>query len=240
MHLITLNQAKMLKSYKYGFLSGVLNLSPAFKYKGQNTCPNAGQCKAYCLQYAGRNGMSMAIEARERRTKLFYDDFKMFKALLISDLYALRKKALKENLIPTFRFNGLSDIEIEDIMPDVFELFSDIQFIDYTKLEKRLFKSNIPKNYHLTYSINEKTNDNLVKNIYENTRFNCAKVFNKLPVSMSVLIDNKKLKISSGDDSDLRHLDKRGHIVGLTYKTAKFNKVLKNKKLKSGFLTIID
>lgn len=240
MHLITTNQVKMLKNTKYGYLSGILNLSPAFKYKGNNTCPNAGQCKAYCLQYSGRNGMNMAVNARERRTKLFYDDREMFKALLIADLYSLRKKALKENLIPTFRFNGLSDIEIEDIFPDIFELFHDIQFIDYTKIPERLFKLNIPENYHLTYSINEHTPKGIVTKILMQTRFNVAQVFNKLPENMYAIVDGCTRPLISGDDSDLRHLDKRRHVVALTYKNAMHNKVLKGKKLKSGFLTIID
>jgi hypothetical protein len=234
-HLITLNQAKMLKSKNLGYLSAVLNLSPAFQYKGNNTCPNAGQCKAYCLKFTGRNGMQMAIDARERRTKLFYDERSIFLSMLKADLYSLQLKARKEDLLPTFRFNGLSDIEIEDIFPEIFEEFKAIQFIDYTKIPDRMFKT-LPDNYHLTYSVNEKTQAGLVKRIYDQTRFNCAVVFQSLPDKYTM--DNQEYSVFNGDESDLRQLDPRGQVIGLRFKNPMHNKVIKGKKLKSGFLIL--
>jgi hypothetical protein len=236
MHLITLNQAKMLKSTGKGYLSGCLNLAPAYNYRGHNTCPYAGQCKASCLQYCGRNGMSMARLARERKTMLFYDDLDTFRYMLFADLAALRAKAKREDVVPTFRFNCLSDISIEDYLPDMFSAFPEIQFIDYTKVYSRMFKE-LPDNYHLTYSINEKTPAGIINKIYSNTRFNCAAVFEK-PVPSRYKFDGKLYPVISGDESDLRHLDPRQAIVGLKYKNPMHNKKLKGKALKPGFIIL--
>lgn len=242
MHLITLNQNKMLKSKPFDHLSAILNLSPAMKYKGDNTCPEHGQCKAYCLQNTGHNRFLVAFMARERRTKLFYDDRKSFLSLLRGDLVSLINKAKRENIKPTFRFNGLSDIAIEHEIPEIFAEFSNIQFIDYTKRYVRLFQKQ-PSNYHLTYSINEKTPAWIVDDIYQKTRFNACMVFNK-DLPRNIAIDDRMYRIIDGDISDLRYLDplKIGNlpaIVGLRYKRAFSSKTGKSMKVKPGFINLL-
>lgn len=236
MHLITLNQAKMLKSTGKGYLSGCLNLAPAYTYRGFKTCPYAGQCKASCLAYCGRNGMQLAQDARLRRTQLYYDDIESFKALLYADLTSLKLKAIREDLQPTFRFNCLSDIPFELELPEIFTDFPSIQFIDYTKNPHRLF-TDLADNYHLTYSINERTPAGLIKRIYKETRFNACAVFEK-PVPSRYSFDGKLWPVITGDDSDLRHLDPRGCIIGLKYKNPMHNKSLKGKALKPGFIIL--
>lgn len=242
MHLITLNQHKMIKSKPFQHLSAILNLAPAMKYKGNNTCEESGHCKAYCLQNTGHNRFLTAFMARERRTKLYYDDQRSFLALLRGDLVSLINKAKKENIKPTFRFNGLSDIAIEQDIPEIFQEFSDIQFIDYTKRYVRLFQEQ-PSNYHLCYSINERTPKGIIKDIYNKTRFHACMVFNK-DLPLNVAIDDQYFRVIDGDISDLRYLDPfvvGGYpaIVGLRYKRAFSQKTGKSMKVKPGFINLI-
>lgn len=222
MKLLTLNQIKMLKSSKKGYLSAILNLQPAYKYKNNQTCPSATKgCKSACLQYCGRNRFDLALNARIRRTKLYYDDKTTFYEYLISDIEALIRKAKRENKLPSVRLNGLSDIPFENDTiihngishSNIFELFKEVQFIDYTKIPNRMMSKSIPDNYHLTYSYNEGTPKRLYKEIYRSTRFNMAVVFNDTLPDMFL-----GYPVIDGDLSDLRHLDKKGSIVGLKLK----------------------
>jgi hypothetical protein len=244
MHLLTINQVKMQKATKQGYLSAILNLQPAYWYAEQNTCKWAGRCKAICLQHCGRNKFDMSADARIRKTHMYYDNPAKFYSLMIWDIDALIRKANREGLIPTVRLNGLSDIrwqdaDVLDTGKNIFELYPNLQFIDYTKEDDRLFES-LPENYHLTYSINEKTIPGMVRSIYKHTRFNAAQVFvGDLPAKFKH--DNKLFTVIDGDDSDLRHLDTRQCIVGLRYKRAFVDNGKAYRPTKSnGFLTIVE
>lgn len=231
----------MLKSHKKGYLSAILNLEPAFNYRGLNTCPNAGQCKGLCLKGSGRNRFDMAKASRVRKTKLYVDNRKEFYSLLCKDLEALERKAARENLIPTMRLNGLSDIAFENDEvyrgQNIFEMFPEIQFIDYTKRYTRMF-SPLPSNYHLTYSINELTPIGIVDSVMIDSRFNCAAVFlDSIPHSFEHY--GTRYPVTPGDDHDLRMLDRRGHIIGLRYKLSfhpKTSKAIRPKN--SGFIIL--
>ena len=220
MNLLTLNQAKMLKGRSRGYLQAILNLQPVMRYKSVNTCPNAGACAAGCLQFAGHNVFDSAYNARVRRTKLLIDSPEEFKTLLIADLYSLRRIAERKGLIPTCRLNGLSDLPWEDLIPEVFAMFQDIQFIDYTKIDERLLKR-LPENYSLTYSWNEKANPEVVKQFI--TRGGRVAVVFDLKKGEALperytLHGLPDLPVVDGDISDLRHLDPEGCIVGLRWK----------------------
>jgi len=189
-HLLTLSQTKMNKSDTYGYLSAVLHLEPAYKYKGNNTCRFAGKCKATCIAHTGRNRFDNARAARIRRTQLYYEAPVEFYTMLCADIFSLIRKAKRESLIPTVRLNGTSDIPFENddvgSGKNIFQIFPDLQFIDYTKWVARMFVD-MPPNYHLTYSINEKTPAGTVARIYRETRYNAAQVFvNNLPKSFTV------------------------------------------------------
>jgi hypothetical protein len=117
------------------------------------------------------------------------------------------------------RLNGTSDIPFENIKVfcglNIFELFPNIQFYDYTKNHTRLENKIIPINYHITFSRSE-TNDIKSLDIL-NRGFNVAYVFgvkdvNDLPKSYM------GFKVINGDESDLRFLDEDNVIVGLKYK----------------------
>lgn len=131
------------------------------------------------------------------------------------------------------RLNGTSDIPFENLrlfrmvngkiwvykkpkkyLQNIFELFPEIQFYDYTKGDKR-FDKVIPLNYHLTFSRSE-INDVETLDLL-NRGHNVAVVFgvkdvNDFPTSYN------GFKVIDGDTSDLRFLDEENIIVGLKYK----------------------
>lgn len=240
MNLLTLNQVKMLKSASKGYLTAILNLQPAFRYKGNNTCPQAGKCKAICLQYTGRNRFNE--DARVRKTKLYYDDQCAFYQMLVGDIRALLAKAEREDLIPAVRLNGLSDVFFEqDTVSEgksIFQLFPDLTFWDYTKHEERML-GKLPPNYHLTYSLNEKTSPGFVEKLLKAKKSAAFVYVGEMPRYHSV--ENRVYPVISGDDHDLRFLDKPGRLVGLRYKLSfntKEGKAYRPTK-SNGFLTVI-
>ena len=127
-------------------------------------------------------------------------------------------KAVKKNegkAIVTIRLNGTSDLPFEKYRvfdnntKNIFEMFPDVQFYDYTKNYLR-FDKVLPNNYHLTFSRSE-SNDTKAMELLKRG-FNVAMVFDKLPTSYN------GFEVINGDADDLRFLDKKNVIVGLKYK----------------------
>jgi hypothetical protein len=122
-------------------------------------------------------------------------------------------KLNKDKAIPVFRLNGTTDIVWEKFKikdnKNIFELFPDVQFYDYTKNHLR-FNKVLPKNYHLTFSRSE-INHNKAMEILSRG-FNVAMVFNKLPNEYN------GYKVINADLDDLRFLDDKNVICGLKYK----------------------
>ena len=95
---------------------------------------------------------------------------------------------------------------------NLYNEFPKVKFYDYTKIYKRALKfvnGEYPKNYHLTYSLNE---DNKAQ----------AKYILKRGGNISAVFRDKKLpkrflnyKVFNGDKSDLRFNDPKNVIVGL-------------------------
>lgn len=226
--LLTLNQAKMLKSSKLGYKSATLILRPHFDYidpitgEEENTCANASpECIKQCLETSGLLALKMSRDARANRMDMFIKNINGFYVQLIKELKSFERSTKKVELLPTTRLNCLSDIAFEEhnvlgTGKNIFELFPDLQFIDYTKRYTRLFKD-LPANYHLTYSINELTPKHIIEEVYSKTRFNCAAVFYP-EVPKSWEFSGINYDVFDGDKSDLRHLDPRGKIIGLKYK----------------------
>ena len=86
-------------------------------------------------------------------------------------------------------------------------LFPHIQFLDYTKSVKRCAKV-LPVNYDLTLSRSEK-NENESVALAKSGKVRVAVVFDTIPEHWH------GLKVISGDNHDLRHLDPLGVIIGL-------------------------
>lgn len=218
MKLFTLSNAKVAKAKKYGYLNAILHLLPS-NLSGKNVCPKASPgCKAACLNTAGRGKFTKTQEARKRKTLDFFNDKAAFLEQCKKDIQALKRKAEKENLKPAVRPNGTSDLPTLGI--SLAKEFPDVIFYDYTKNAKT-FDRELPPNYHLTFSRSELNDEECKKLLKKGV--NVAVVFDTIP---------KKFwgyKVINGDETDLRFLDKKGVIVGLSAKG-------KGKADKTGFV----
>ena len=117
----------------------------------------------------------------------------------------------------------------------VFEIFPDVQWYDYTKIAKRMFPGSDAskyQNYHLTFSRSE-SNEAIAKTVI-GTGGNVAVVFGNGAKKGKVKLPKQfwGYSVICGDTNDLRFLDKKGVIVGLTAKG-------KAKKDMSGFVVHI-
>lgn len=213
--------AKTYKGEKLGYLTGVLYLAPA-ELSGYQTCPKATEgCKAACLNTAGRGIYNKVQQARIKKTKRFFEDRQNFMDELSKDIEALIRKASRDNLIPVVRLNGTSDIAWEkikfsagDSRRNIFELFPDIQFYDYTKVVNRK-SAQLISNYHLTFSLSENNDADALKAL--DMGMNVAVVVN-------IKRNAEKPKTFSGrdavdgDESDTRFIDGKGKFILLTAK----------------------
>lgn len=213
MKLLTTKNYKTEKGLAFGYSTAILHLAP-FTLSGKNVCPKASNgCAKACLNTSGHGRYAMVQNARKNRTLRFFNDKTQFELDLIEDIKTVIRRAGKNDLIPTFRINGTSDLPALAIK--MAKNFENVQFYDYSKV-KKTFEKELPKNYHLTFSRSE-TNENECIEILEKG-FNVAMVFAKeLPKTY------KGYKVVSGDDSDLRFLDGKGKngkglIVGLSAK----------------------
>jgi len=221
MKLLSTGNPKVLKGMKQGYNTYILHLAP-YNLSGYQTCPKATTgCAAACLNTAGRGGMfkkgestNVIQEARIRKTQFFFEERAGFMEWLVSDIKKAIKQSEKLGLIPVFRLNGTSDLawekyEVQD-NKNIFEMFPDVQFYDYTKILGRKVK-NIP-NYHLTFSAADGNDLDVLRAIKEG--YNVATVFGiKKTEPMPETYNG--FPVFNGDDSDLRFLDPKGVVVGL-------------------------
>ena len=92
----------------------------------------------------------------------------------------------------------------------IFSAFPNVQFVDYTKNPRR-FERELPPNYNLTFSRSETNETDAIK-ILERGH-NVAVVFaGNMPEAWN------GYRVINGDEHDLRHLDPKGVVVGLTPK----------------------
>ena len=164
---------KTIKSEKVGVLTGIIYMSP-YNLSGKNVCPGASAgCAAACLNTAGRGAMNVVQAARLKKTQRFFQDRQQFLWDLVNEISALRRKAKAKGLKAAVRLNGTSDLpyeryKIRDTGKNIMELFPDVQFYDYTKLENRIVGQQLPANYHLTFSRAE-DNDHKLAAVLEHT-----------------------------------------------------------------------
>lgn len=175
------------------------------------------QCDKACLYSAGRGAFNSVQQARIAKTVRFFEERESFMADIVFSIKALIRKAAKAGLKPLVRLNGTSDIRWETIgltvdginYANIFDVFPDVQFYDYTKDANR---KDLPANYDLTFSYSgvEGFQPFVDKAVAKGMRM--AVVFRKeseIPMSF------KGIRVVSGDKSDVRHLDDDGVIVGL-------------------------
>lgn len=232
----SVDSAKAIKAQGFGYLNAINYMAPARVAGLGDMCGNASDgCKSICLgEHSGQAAMRKDGElnkvniSRINKIAYFMGDRKAFMAEMVAHIAKLEKTAKTENLKLAVRPNGSTDIAWESIRDEngltVFDHFPKIQFLDYTKNPRR-FKKPLPANYHLTFSRSE-TNEAQCKALLEQG-VNVAVIFGHgLPVSRKFW----NTRVIDGDKHDLRFLDPKGVIVGLT---PKGNKA---KKDRSGFV----
>ena len=211
--------AKTVKGQAFGFLTGILYLAPATTTQW-NTCSMAkiAQCDKACLYSAGRGAMTSVQKSRIAKTEWFFTERQSFMQQLVVDIRKLIRKANRMGLTPLVRLNGTSDIRWEAVSfsdvtgisyANIFEAFPDVQFYDYTKDANR---KDLPANYDLTFSYSGVEAFQPYVEKAESKGMRMAVVFRK---EHEIPNTFKGIRVVSGDNSDIRHLDDQGVIVGL-------------------------
>jgi len=207
---------KTVKNQKVGVLTGIIYMAP-YNLSGKNVCPAASAgCAAACLNTAGRGAMNVVQRARLKKTNRFWNDRGQFLKDLAYEVTLLRLKARRKGYKAAVRLNGTSDLPYEKYKvpgtnKNIMELFPDVQFYDYTKLDNRFTRGKLPANYHLTFSRAE-DNDHKLKEVLKHT--SAAVVFaDKLPKTW------RGYPVIDGDEHDARFTDAGpGVIIGLIAK----------------------
>ena len=212
--LLSTANPKIQKGTKLGYLSFILHLAPA-DLSGREVCPKrTAGCTAACLNTAGRGGMfkrgettNMIQKARIRKTQYFFNNRAEFMADLVNDIKKAIRFAERKGLTPVFRLNGTSDLSWEkyDVVLgfNIFELFPNVQFYDYTKVLGR--KVAQYPNYHLTFSKADGNDADVAEALLQG--MSVVAVYDKIPEG-----------VPSADETDLRFLDPKGIMLGLKAK----------------------
>ena len=204
------NNAKTIKGQKLKVKTAILYLAPANE-SGFNMCPMASSgCKAACLFTAGLGKFNNVRQGRINKTIYFMKDRANFLKQLIKEIRLHANKCKREGFKPAVRLNGTSDVSWERFK--IFEMFPNVQFYDYTKIYKRALmwvKGLLPKNYHITYSLNE-DNKKLAFDILKKGG-NISAVFRTKRIPKKF----KGFKVIDADKSDVRFKDPKNIIAGL-------------------------
>ena len=224
---LSTDSPKAIKASGYGYLNGFNYMAP-YKLGGAgNLCSHASAgCIALCLgDHSGQAAMSQRVkDSRKRKAQYFMKARAEYMAEFAYHIKKTINKANKLGLKTAIRPNGSTDIAYEGIpvtvngtvYPNIMSAFPDEPFLDYTKNPKR-FDRKLPLNYHLTFSLSE-TNESEAREILKRG-YNVAVVFgNGLPETYL------GHPVINGDEHDLRFLDPRGVIVGLSPKGHKAKK----------------
>lgn len=221
---------KLAKNAKDNALSLPLHLAP-FDLSGFQVCASATSgCAAACLHSAGNPAyMAQKEKSRIARTKLFFANRALFIEIVRREIELLIRRANKLGMQPAVRLNATSDIRFETVIYHLgdrqaltlFDEFPNVQFYDYTKHANR---RNIPKNYHLTFSLAENNHAQALQAMRNG--MNVAIVFDvkrghDLPAVGELSANGDAgimAKIIDGDASDYRPNDGNRVFVGLRAK----------------------
>lgn len=232
------SNAKTIKGDGDEYETAIMYLAPHKLSMKGNVCPMAEKagCIAGCLNTAGRGGMNNVQLARVRKTQRYFKDRAAFMAELTEDLERFEAYCKRKGVKPIVRLNGTSDIQFEVAHPvirdgkryvNVFEAFPAVQFYDYTKIYKRVYRD-LPPNYRLllSYSGANKQYEHEILKAAFYTNTNIAVVFRSKEMRDGLLATGHRLqsriagwwitrRVIDGDADDLRFNDPDGVIVGL-------------------------
>jgi len=205
------SNAKTVKGQKQKVLTGIFYGTP-YNGSGLNMCSMAviAQCHMACLFTAGRGAMLNVFMSRLRKTLCLQQFPAKFKEILIKDIRKLERKAKRLGMVPMVRLNGTFDYRWEVFFPEIFKMFPEVQFYDYTKIPNRKTK-HIP-NYDLTFSYSGvKEYQPFVQQAIDNG-LRIAVVFkhkDRIPTQFL------GMDCVDGDNSDIRPYDPHGVVVAL-------------------------
>jgi len=228
-----MDNPKAIKAKGYGYLNAINYMAPHKSGGKFNLCSHASiGCIMLCLgEHSGQAAMSQVVrDSRKRKAVYFMTERQAFMVEFIAHIEKAQALAHKEGLKLCVRPNGSTDISFEGVacerngkaFRNLMEAFPDVQFVDYTKNPNR-FKKPLPSNYHLTFSRSETNGADCVEIL--DLGFNVACVFGD---TLPAIFQDRP--VINGDAHDLRHLDPKGVVIGLT---PKGNRA---KKDKSGFV----
>ena len=218
-YILTSSNPKTDKSVKYGYYTVICHFAPA-KLNGQvNICESASPaCLKTCLNTAGRGFMPKSVIARKNRT-LFYLNHKVeFMIQLDIELKRAERKAKKLGLKLAVRLNGTSDLP--DFAIEVARKYEKIKFYDYSAHKSTLFET-LPENYYVTFS--RKENNTFAVHTALERGYNVSVLFASMVKdtkahTRTVPQEYLGYPVIDGDKHDLRFLDPKGVIVGLSPK----------------------
>ena len=186
-------------------------------YPNDTICPmrHIAACAEPCLISSGRGAFDNVANGRQNKTDYFLDDRAGFLQQLRRELANFQKLCEKTGATPWVRLNVISDIQYEtEAFGAIPQQFPRLNFLDYTKIAKRLDKT--PANYSLMFSYSKAP-------AYQAQVKQALKT--GVPVSAVFLGPMPKTflgrPVFNGDKSDLLNVKKRGHVIGLKYKPAK-------------------
>ena len=212
---------KLAKAVGSKYYNCGISLAP-HKLSGHQVCPSSTpKCRAACLGQWGRAEIfkDRILSARVRRTRLFFQDRNAFVTQLLREMESVDRYASKRGLKVAFRPNILSDLPWWRLVPEMFAgPFRKWQFYGYTKVRRNVrdaIEGKLPPNYHTTFSWSERASMPLVRE-YLAEGVNVA-----IPFFPAIPHDWKGHRVINGEKNDLRFLDPKGVIVGLTVKRPK-------------------
>jgi hypothetical protein len=234
---------KTNKNGNEDFIAAATSLSPHKTSGMGNLCPNAGQCSDTCLDLTGKgagkgNIHNLVHGARIARTVVWFKAREYFLKTQYNELRKWAAKAERQGKKLCYRGNMLSDIQWERF--GVPQDHPDIQFYDYTKNPRRV--GQLLDNYWVTFSRDSKKDDGICIELLQEGK-NVAIVFDDGYTSGARNLHGagpKRLPeqwngfpVFSGDISDRRWEDPKGHVIGLILKAP--SQEFRMKALESGF-----
>jgi hypothetical protein len=148
--------------------TGILKISlPAYKglffdeknkeFKIVDTCPNAGNCKAYCFQQKGRSVMyNDAAMSKSRILNFLLNHWDDFKYKVIDEIETAKYKNEKMGIETIMRWHDSGDFISDKYLELAMEIARktpDVLHYAYTKMVSSAKAANVPSNFIFRYSI---------------------------------------------------------------------------------------
>jgi hypothetical protein len=220
-HFFSVDSPKAIKARSFGYMNAINYMAPASTAGVGDMCPwSSAACRALCLgEHSGQASMRKENEdnattlSRKAKTVMFMRARATFMRELEAGMARAERKAKREGLQLCVRLNGATDIN----WVAVIKRYPHIQFVDYTKSEARAIahaQGKLPANYHITFSFAGDNHDACKRVLAAGG--NVAVCFSG-PFPQTYF----GRPVIDGDLSDLRHLDARNVVVGLSPKGAK-------------------